>query len=426
MTVLIVLMYLFLLLLTGFQLKKIDVQSISFLDGVLVGATFYICIPMLFILINGYVYAPGIYVEIYYPFDDILSTCNIFIGWGMILILCALSSRSVPQAQPKIALSYLKLMGGLYVLFSIYAFYATGMLRDESHWHKSVAEGFEGNTLLIIFKNFSSAYRTMIFGFILYVAQNNLFTKKRALVIALLVVVFDLIVTSNRITMVYFFFFAVLLYIQNWKLILSSTILLSPVVMVLSNFWAVYRAQRSGFSFESFSSAFHRTVDLFDSEGSFVVEMNGIFESGGIVVLSHIIKNIGDSIPIQWGSTFLIRPLTTFIPSSIWPDKPPVFGTVLGEHINNSSGGLALNSTLFGEAIGNFYFYWFLVLFPVLLFVNWFFTKLNRFIPAASFLSFFVGLALWRFDMSFVSTSLVSLCFLFLAYKFLARKIRFL
>lgn len=422
---LIIALYLLLICINYKALRAVDVSNLRLSDGLLVGMTFYITIPMGVILAYGYVYAPGIMADAYYPYDDHFTTLNIFLGCFLLCVyallirkLTIVGVRTHGSSIGADTLDIGKLIVFLYFSLSIYSFLSSGMLSADSHWHSSVAEAMSGSSSLIILKNFSLAYRTMIFGIFLYWGVTARYKVGAVLSLALFVSLFDMLVTYNRITLVYFAVLMLVLWRRYIYFLVAGILISLPVVSWLSELWAAFRATNQGFSIESFSKALSESINYVSIGDDFVVRMNSIFESSNIVVLHYLVENVGESFPVLWGETYIVRPLTTFIPSSIWSDKPRVFGTYLGEYIN-SHNTLALNSTFYGEAIGNFYWLWPVAMIVFVLIFDSIFIYLKKWFVFSGFMGFFVGVAIWRFDMNFASACLYSLLFSVLMHRFI-------
>jgi hypothetical protein len=412
--------YLSLVGLSVARIRRINLYSLTFADGILVGLLFYIGVPLALIFYQGYLFSYDLSLGVYNPYTDVSTTLNIYFGWLVVLLLHRVSNGSSYRGDGDKATKSLKIMFVLYVVFSIYSFFKAGMSGDAAHWHESLSEVLADSTVLIIIKNFAFAYRTMLFGLIFYLYRVGRLSVAGTIALGAFVATFDMLMTYNRITIVYFFILTYIVFIRFWLIYLVLTFAAIPFAMIFSNFWAIFRASKRGNSLDAFADAALLASDVMKGSKPLIVNMNGVFESSNILVLNYVVKNIGGDFPVLWGATFLVRPLTTFLPSSLWPGKPKVFGTYLGKQIHNHE-TLTLNSTLFGEAIGNFYYLWPVVLFLVLFAVNKLFNSIGKWIPASGFMAFFVAIGLWRFDMNFTSACLYALvlaelCYL-LAYR---------
>jgi hypothetical protein len=297
-----------------------------------------------------------------------------------------------------------------YMVCNIYSFISSGKL-DGGHWQGNLETSLQSNVLLIIIGNFANVYRGAIFGILYNAFGRGLVTRQTVVLVGLFVVVFDVVTTFNRITAAYYAIVLILLYRRHFVLMLVAGIPLLPVVGYFSIVWSALRglALVDGYSLAGFASAMS-AVNMAVASGQIEIgrSTNGIFDSENIIVFDWLVKNTGGSFPLLYGYTFLLRPLTVLIPSTIWPDKPGVFGIMVGSSLQGIP-GLALNSTLFGEAFGNFSYAWPLALLGMLLLLNMLYGAFARRFPFAHGAGFFVGFALWRFDMAFAFISLIGL-----------------
>ena len=210
---------------------------------------------------------------------------------------------------------------------------------------------------------------------------------------------------------------------RNWyKPIILAVLFIFPLVINFSTAWTQFRglASVNGYSISTFAEAWTEAYSNLDNnnKSAFVERMNAIFESSNLIVFHEVVENTGGKLDVQYGRTFLLRPLTTFIPSTIWQDKPKVYGVYLGEKINSYK-GLALNSTLFGEAYGNFYYFWPFMLYIALIFFGLIYKFISNSMPGIAFGGVFVGVSIWRFDINFVVASLYSIAIIaFLLFVF--------
>lgn len=416
LVVLIFALFIFMGYLTFNSFYKSRIQYFGLASGVLIGGVYFLIVPFFFILIYGELFDPGLKISPYKPFEDIWTTINIFIGWGVILISQNIEKRTmqrqvdrskaiVKPLQPKITVAALAM---LYVIISLYAGYSSGVFTNGLHWHDS--SRFNSTSFLIL-KNFSNCYRVVFFGGLLYLHEKGYLRLNKVIFFALMMTFFDFFISFNRITAVYFIILLALLYRRQFIWFFVVGVCVSPLVSHISSVWTWFRgvASLNGYTVTGFINAWIDVSRSYDAlSDSFVVKMNAIFESSNILVFHYLVENVGKSIPVLMGETFILRPLTTFIPSTLWPDKPGVFGVFLGEQIQGVS-GLALNSTLFGEAYGNFLYLWPLILLLTITAFSRVFIYFDKTMPGLTFMSIFIGVSLWRFEMNFSVASIYSL-----------------
>lgn len=410
------------------SLRRIQPCHITFMDGALVGAAFYLALPLGVMLMTGSFSNSTLDTGPYLPFEHVATTFNLFMGWATILSLHGFTSRRVEIMPPRDT-DLIQERFALYVFAALLAALsvASFFLAQKhlgGHWQGNLAHRFSESTTLIITKNFANAYRAMIFGFLVYAARFRLLSRRAAIVFGVVVVVFDLALTFNRITAAYFaIFLCLLLYRRIW-LVAGATLVAAPLLSFWSAAWTTFRgmALSEGMNANSFSKAVFVAIRYQQLDGGGVsTTLNSIFEASNILVFNYIVRNTPEKLPILWGETYIVRPLTVFIPSTFWPNKPVTFGVQLGNIIELLP-GLALNSTLFGEAFGNFYYIWPIALGATLLLLHFIFSHLSRRARFYSFFGFFVAFAMWRFDMSFSAIAIVAVV-TFESYRTISRKL---
>ena len=416
--ILIFLIYFLLVYFSYRSLKKTKLLNLSFSGGVLIGLIYFLAIPLFFILIIPDLHDPGIFVSSYNPYEDIKTTLNLYLGWVVVLIAQNSENHSMKNKSNDNTMDFnryylnpVKIVWtllGFYLFISLYNGISTGMFSDGRHWHDSTRND---GALFIIMNNFANTYRVTFFGCVLYLLERGLFNRKNAILLVLALTMYDVFVSFNRITAVYFIIFNVIVFRKNILILIALAIPFIPLLVHVSSVWTWFRGAASvgGYSISGFIQTWQDVSDRYEAAaGGFIYQLNSIFESSNILVFHGIVENVGGMIPVFYGKTFIIRPLTTFIPSSIWTDKPKVFGVYMGEYINGMS-GLALNSTLFGEAYANFLYLWPVLLLCALLGFSWVYRRLSFYMPCLSTMSIFIGISLWRFDMNFTVASLYSL-----------------
>lgn len=411
------LLYLCLFLFTFLVLKHKKQEKMGFSEGVLVGLIYFLALPMFFILFQGFLTADGIFAPAYYPFENLKTTFNIFLGWMTVILATLITgkrSSKVSLYQMEKGKFYFKLSILLYLFFTIYSVYFSGLGSEGSHWHSSVHNAFQESSLFILVKNFAGSFRVMLYGGLLWLFYNKIISLKKFFSIGLIIAIFDLLLTFNRILLVFYFLTMILVLGKYRKYFITSTIVFLPIVAFLSNAWPYFRSTvfSEGFKYDSMVNVWKDSIDNIKDKGLDLSEfLNGIFESSNIVVYNFVVNNFGENIPIYYGYTFILRPLTTFIPSTIWTEKPRVFGTYLGEFINAHS-ALALNSTLFGEVYANFYMAWPVFLLLFILLFDKLFNYFNSNVPFSNFAGFVIAISLWRFDANFASICIYSIVLL--------------
>lgn len=408
---------------TVISFKSINYKYLKYSDGILFGMAYFLIIPLFCGMVGIVIESPWDNVTNYYAMEDLDVTVNIFIGWTSVLIAHRICRSVKIKDFDARAIStnkwYAFIIIILYFLLSTYSLLASGLGEVGSHWHANVHAKFQSSTTFIILKNFAASYRVMIFGYLAYMVSRDFISKKYAILIGVLVATFDMSTTFNRISFIFLAFMILLIYRKKFIPIIFSFILILPMAADLSAKWPVFRGVvfQEGFTVEKVFRAWDiASATVHGNEHVGADFLNVVFEASNIAVLGYVIKNAGDQIPYMYGETYILRPLTTFIPSTLWPDKPKVFATYLGMYAHNSTEGLAINSTLFGEPIGNFGYLWpFILLLSIILF-NKLYVWLGKFVPGASFMGFFIGVSLWRFDSNYSSVGIYSIVLLMTLY----------
>lgn len=405
-----------------FCLRRVDYGNLQFIHGVLFGAVYYISVPMFPILIldehNTIFKVPR-----FVPSRDLETMGVLFLG--LFLIGCISLALGPARNRSAASLNF-KFMRDNFVdnrtVFSVYffvfinifflvfSFILSGKL-DGGHWAEAESST---PTLFVLVAGISNFLRTSAYGALLYLNTRGVLSNRSTILFCLLLSIFDVALTFNRVSLVYF---AIIFLIINRRFIyiIFPIFLLSfPVISYISSIWTIFRglALVDGYNFRSIGNAFDIATSV-DLQANIDSTLFSIFESANISVLNYIVDRFGVSTDFLYGWTYFGRMFLVFIPSTIWPDKPPVFGLILGQLIQGAD-GLALNSTLFGEVFGNFGWFWPLPLSLTLIVVNQVFRRLQTFLPFSGFVGAFVGIAIWRFDAGFIGVSLFSLIVVFI------------
>lgn len=394
------------------SLRRMRIRCIGFADGVFVGFLYFLWVPMAVALVTGSLNAPGIDASPYYPYVDIATTTVIFIGWAIVL-LCKFLSRITLQRYShdylnrSTATRILFVAIIIYVSLSLYTLLSSGLLSGGAHWLNTIGTQLATSTTFTIYKNVAMALRVMLFGLLAAATVRNYITRRTCVWIATCLTVFDVLVTYNRITLVFLFVLLMMIYSKRaWVVALAALVVL-PAAAFGSEVWMAFRGMlfsgpltlsNIAATWSSASAATAASRLMFDQH------LNAIFESSDIVVLNYVVRHAGLSVPYLYGETFFVRPLTAFIPTTLWPSRPQAFGTLLGNVINSQQ-GLALNSTLFAEPIANFGFLWWFITATWISLADVLYTVLGKWVRGMRAMSFFIGFAMWRFDSNFCAVA---------------------
>ncbi|MGY3614265.1 hypothetical protein [Bradyrhizobium sp. USDA 10063] len=400
--------------LTVVELRLMRVGNLGFSDGVLIGAVYYVVLPLLVLLITGELADVNLHVPPYRPYADVSTTLNLFLGLVVVLLfhaVCRLFAKrplsSVPERIEKVSF---RVFFMVLVVLEVANFFVSGKSAG-GHWADNASAAFSQSPIAIFSLGIANCWRTCAFGYLAYRTVTGRITRRNATIIGALVVVLDVALTFNRITVAYYTMMIALLYRDRIVLIGAGLVILAPTVTFLSSVWAVFRglALSRGVSVENILMALQTaSTSSQGAEGGISKTLNAFAEATNLLVFKFLVENVPDHFSPLWGSTFILKSFSFFIPSTIWEDKPKTFGTYLGYYVESVQ-GLSLNSTLFGEAYGNFYYYWPFALFAMLCLIEFLFRRVANLAPVYGFFGAFVAIALWRFDMTFAFISFVTI-----------------
>jgi oligosaccharide repeat unit polymerase len=171
--------------------------------------------------------------------------------------------------------------------------------------------------------------------------------KKKILVVILLFLVIEMVMTGNRIYLAtYLMAFLVSCVICRRNRLLAAVFAASPVVVLVFSAWAAIR---------------HDLTQIPDSVNNYVEADFGnrtssalfdITEGMDLLLLMHVIRDFGPKYDYLHGASYS-RSVLSFIPRSIYPEKPETFTGALAElYLPNVL--TSLNATAIGEMYANF------------------------------------------------------------------------
>lgn len=441
--------YIFILMANAAALRAIDINRLQFIDGAVLGLTYYISIPMFFILLSGRIGPDFLKIEDYLPYEDLSTT---FVIFAASLVVCGVKiylpvlmghgrfasfsmSAAVGPAlempanarrtnrRPKFRASYVHWLFALtlaiYFASTIFMFIRAG-LADGEHWYRSTADLMSESAIYIVIKYFANFTRTSVFGILAILTLRYPKDRIKLAAIGALVCVSDLLMTFNRITVIYL---GVLLLIGSWNKIyhiLCGFFVLLFGGVYIGSLWPEFRGQVSnyGYSLSGFADAAAKAIEVNSRSLPFVDAMNGLFESFSFAVLNWEVKHY-HYVRVDFGAYFT-RPLGVIIPRSIWPDRPESFALLLGRNFSKSE--LALNSYIIGEPFANSWLFWPSLVIIAMIANELVYRKLGQRDPAWGFIGAMIGFAWWRFDTSFLAVSLVISLIVFTAMQALLGK----
>lgn len=404
--------------LTLWRAKHIELHRLSFSDGLLIGSIYYLILPMFFVLIDGKLSAQFVMSNDYFPYKDLDTTLTILICLYFIPILHFLLPRPAPTSSDTDSSLHFERTLIAFVIFAYFvstmgSFWLSGLWAG-GHWYNNVHQALTTNGLALALRHIAGFARTAVFAVLLYGVVRKIVSLRVFYALGTAVVICDLFMTFNRITAVYFLIAILLLNRNRHALVGGLLVGLIFVLPALSNMWPMFRslATRDGYTLDGMLAAIEVAFRAATAHQGMADFTSGVFESVNIPVLNYVVQNQSQALNVDIGSIY-VRPATIFLPTMIWSDRPPVFGTILGSTINNSTTGLGLNSTLIGEPYGSFGAWWPIGILPMYTLYHLLFMKLSKSSGTFGAIGAFAALAMWRFDSTTAAISLV-LCVVFL------------
>ena len=385
-------------------LWRVDVRRLDLLDGILLGQAYYVIVPLAAFLIAGQSEAPDLLL-VYRPYQDLATTFMLLSGLYLFPLLRLIVPRIHPASRDT---SDPAMFGWVVLLFlgsGLAAFSLSG-LGTGGHWQGNLEDAFRNPAFLPI-KYAANVARNAVFAVLLYRVTSGRTSAWRAVLWGGAFAVIDLMTTFNRITAVYLVLLIVLLLKHRpVSLALAASASLAAFSS-LSALWPAFRglATVRGYSLASFAEAW----DIAQRAGSAAPRtldgsLNSVFESSNIVVLNWIVTNYGDADRPFLAFAMFARPLTLLVPGAVWPSRPENFGLSLGEQIAHLP-SLALNSTLYGESYANFGWFWPLGLGAFVLLWHAAYRLIAPNARVVQMMGAFAGIAMWRFDASFIGSA---------------------
>lgn len=408
---------------TAFTLSRIRIRRLGFSDGIVMGLAFFLLVPISYSLSSGVIYSSFAHIHDFDPYKDIGGTATVFIGWATILSAWWIdravnANREATSARTVQYRDMVKTIILLYFLITLYTLSQAGYGSADANWHSSVVDLQATSTSYLIAKSFEGAFRVAVYGALIAAVERGGFSSRSAFFIGAIVATFDVLTSFNRIGLVYFALMVFIVNRKHWKLLLLLGMLSFSPAKEFSQTWAAFRGRAFaggvtlGAITQAWAAASQSAQILLRRNDNTTMEV--IFEASNIASLNFVVEEFDARHPYLLGSTFLLRPLTTFIPSTLWPGKPKVFGNLIGKY-GNDQPEQAINSTLFGEPYGNFG-----PLFPIplvlyILVFSFLYRNCARWVPGLSEMGCFIGFAVWRFDANFASIGLYGSALLFFA-----------
>ena len=145
-------------------------------------------------------------------------------------------------------------------------------------------------------------------------------------------------------------------------------------------------------------------------------------EGSNLIFLNLLVHEYPDRKEYLYGETMLVKAFGSFIPKSLWKDKPEGLGSRIGEEVAPEDQGLVLNATILGEAWANFGYLGLLVVIVIVFVIQKIYLR-GKNAPLFMCMFFMIAIASWRFDFSFFIISLLIMEIIFLLLRIKALRV---
>jgi hypothetical protein len=321
----------------------------------------------------------------------------------------------------------------LYVVVAIFSFIAAGLTAPDAHWYRT-REAFsrEQGLAAVLILYVQAALQFLAVGSLFHgVLRNKISYKSAAFAIIVLAIV-DLYTTGNRIWLVFMLacIVAVIIYRRKYFVMFAVAILLVPFGYLMTIFkWIraymhISPDRSLAGILESLQEGYEFAQQRLRLEGFGVKDfIYGVTEAIDVNVYHASVVTFGDHRALLWGET-LMKVFVSWIPRSIWADKPDGITVVAAEVFAPNVRELSLVTTLFGEFYINFGLL-FLVAVPVAVVVVGKIVDVGvRGVPFSNFLVFVFGVAIIRFPLSDLILNLAIAVLLYLGGRHFVRILR--
>jgi hypothetical protein len=302
---------------------------------------------------------------------------------------------------------YLTLIYSLF--FSVIIFIFSGLSSGGGNWYESSAKFWEQFGFIGVILNFSHFATRLIFVTTFFFYFKTFFNSRSlGILLLLLFGLFDSYITGNRI----FLFVSLALlgcdYLKDFgKREAYQVIIITPLVLIMglaSSAYGLLRHYISAFGIPSFEELSLIFENFEFDEWGFKSAILGMFESINFNVVMSIFNETTIN-NIFYGESYL-KVFFTFIPRSIWPNKPESIALEATKILSPSEDHLSLALTMIGEMHFNFLYFGILLIIPFLIFLNKICNSCLALIPELRNY-FLFGLGVLMFRMSFSDTFMV-------------------
>lgn len=380
--------------------------AIRFWQGIFLGYAIFIGGPVLILLIFQSIPDPGLYDPLSVSDNSGVSVL-ISITGIMIYIIGAKElylERKLIYRETNAPSRFLWILYGAYISFAIFVFLKSGKLNG-GHWYENGAALYEQSISAVIVGNVENVLRVSMPAILLTLLRRRKITPRVMILIAAFTMLFELVVSSNRIIVLFWILGILLSFRHRLKKNLFIFIIISPIILEANQYFPIVRGLlwTNGASVNQFRDSVAAAQDARNNNAAGIDRVLGsAVEADNLNVMKFVMEYFPDRHDYFYGATFFLKGFAFVVPRALWPEKPPIFSTFVADAATGIK-GLALNSTFIGEAYGNFGWMSSLIL-SASLFIVGRVCRLFR-TDYARAASFFIALAAWRFDFSFLIIS---------------------
>lgn len=245
----------------------------------------------------------------------------------------------------------------LYIAFVIYDIKSNNILSGDAHWYESRHDSMSvenGSIINVLFTYLRNVARTVFFATLIYTwFKRHLKNDILFLTIYIPTIALDVYVSGNRFILAATAILIgyLLLVKKKYFFISVCSILVFPVAWLGTIFMSVRGVMYSN------SGSIGELITLFkdksaEANDQLIYVITNMVEGINFNTFVSIFYDAPKKLPFLWGETFL-TPFVFWIPRSIWEDKPPRVGQLIGEAYTGNS-DLSIVATFFGEAWLNF------------------------------------------------------------------------
>nr|WP_057928181.1 hypothetical protein [Burkholderia ambifaria] len=395
--------------------------SLVFWQGTFVGYSIFLAAPVLILLIFQSLPEADAYAALTIK-DAPEVLCHIAAAGILLYIFgCWEMRRSIREIvrETHPASGFLWKLYLVYIAAAIFIFFKSGKL-DGGHWYENGAAMYQQSVTAVLIGNIGNVLRVIMPAVAIMLRRRNAISSRTLVIMAVFTMIFELVVSSNRILVLFWLIALLLEYRHRLQKNIILFAIAAPFILQANQYFPIVRGLlwTNGASVNQLYAGVEAAKDAHSRDAAGLDRVLGsAVEADNLNVIKYVVNYFPARHDFFYGSTFFLKGLSFAVPRMLWPEKPPTFGTFIGERATGVT-GLALNSAFIGEAYGNFG----ILAVPILCISLFVVGRISLLLRAdyARAATFFVALAAWRFDFSFIIIGLSML----LAIEFFRRSLR--